>query len=113
MEIGLLTLGDHVPDPHTGQRISQAQRHSNILQYIHLAEPLGFDALLLGEHHFSDFIVAAPQLFLAEVAARTENLRLGTAVTLLAHHDAVRIAEDFATLDVLSGGARKSWRAGA
>ncbi|MDE0886134.1 MAG: LLM class flavin-dependent oxidoreductase [Myxococcota bacterium] len=104
MEIGLLTLGDHVPDPHTGQRISQAQRHSNILQYIHLAEPLGFDALLLGEHHFSDFIVSAPQLFLAEVAARTENLRLGTAVTLLAHHDPVQIAEDFATLDVLSGG---------
>ena len=104
MEIGLLTLGDHVPDPLSGRRTSQAERHQNILEYIHAAEPLGFDALLLGEHHFSDFIIASPQVFLAEVAARTENLRLGTAVTLLAHHDAVKIAEDFATLDVLSHG---------
>jgi len=104
MEIGLLTLGDHVADPRTGRRTSQAQRHANILEYAHSAEPLGFDALLLGEHHFSDFIISAPHLFLAEVAARTTRLRLATAVTLLAHHDAAHIAEDFATLDVLSHG---------
>ena len=59
MEIGLLTLGDHVPDPHTGRRTSQAERHANILEYARAAEPLGFDALLIGEHHFSDFIISA------------------------------------------------------
>ena len=104
MEVGLLTLGDHVPDPLTGRRTSQEQRHRNILEYVHSAEPLGFDALLLGEHHFSDFIISAPHLFLADVAARTTRLRLATAVTLLAHHDAAHVAEDFATLDVLSQG---------
>ncbi len=104
MEIGLLTLGDHVPDPHTGRRTSQAERHANILEYARAAEPLGFDALLIGEHHFSDFIISAPHLFLADIAARTRRLRLATAVTLLAHHDAAHIAEDFATLDVLSQG---------
>lgn len=104
MEFGLLTLGDHRADPATGERTSQAQRHQEILDYIESAEPAGFDALLVGEHHFSDFIVSVPQVFLAWLAARTSKIRLGTGVTLLPHHDAVRLAEDFATLDVVSGG---------
>ena len=91
MEVGLLTLGDHVPAPLTGRRTSQEQRHHNIREYVHSAEPLGFDALLLGEHHFSDFFISAPHLFLADVAARTTRLRLATAVTLLAYHDAAHV----------------------
>ena len=109
MELGLLTLGDHLADPATGMRTPQSQRHQEILQYLDFAEDGGFDAVIVGEHHFSDFIVSVPQVFLAWVAARTSHVRLATGVTLLPHHDAVRLAEDFATLDVVSGGRAEVW----
>ena len=109
MKFGLCSLGDHRADPTTGVRTSQSERHANILEYFSAAEPLGFDTVVAGEHHFSDFIMSVPQMFLAWVAARTENLRLASGVTLLPHHDAVRIAEDFATLDVLSEGRAEIW----
>ena len=109
MQIGLCSLGDHRADPTTGVRTSQAERHANILEYLSAAEPLGFDTVVAGEHHFSDFIMAVPQMFLSWVAAQTSQVRLASGVTLLPHHDAVRIAEDFATLDVLSGGRAEVW----
>jgi alkanesulfonate monooxygenase SsuD/methylene tetrahydromethanopterin reductase-like flavin-dependent oxidoreductase (luciferase family) len=109
MELGLLTLGDHLADPATGVRTPQAQRHREILNYLDFAEGGGFDAVIVGEHHFSDFIVSVPQVFLAWVAARTSHVRLATGVTLLPHHDAVRLAEDFATLDVVSNGRAEMW----
>ncbi|MEO2184644.1 MAG: LLM class flavin-dependent oxidoreductase, partial [bacterium] len=109
MQIGLCSLGDHRADPTTGIRTSQAERHANILEYLSAAEPLGFDTVVAGEHHFSDFIMAVPQMFLTWVAAQTSQVRLASGVTLLPHHDAVRIAEDFATLDVLSGGRAEVW----
>ena len=46
-------------------RTSQAERHRDILEYLDFAEPAGFDAVIVGEHHFSDFIVSVPQVFLA------------------------------------------------
>lgn len=109
MELGLLTLGDHRADPVTGQRTSQQQRHRDILEYLDHAEPAGFDAAFVGEHHFSDFITAAPPVFLSWLAARTSTIRLGSGVTLLPHHDAVKVAEDFATLDVVSNGRAEVW----
>ena len=63
----------------------------------------------MGEHHFSDFITAAPPVFLAWLAGRTSTITLGSGVTLLPHHDPVKIAEDFATLDVVSGGRAEVW----
>ena len=65
MELGLLTLGDHRADPSTGVRTTQAERHRDILEYLDYAEPAGFDALFVGEHHFSDFITASPPVFLS------------------------------------------------
>ncbi len=109
MKQGLCSLGDHRADPLTGKRTSQAQRHAEFIEYLDMAEPLGFDTVVAGEHHFSDFIVSVPQLFLARLAGRTEKVRLASGVTLLPHHDPVRIAEDFATLDVLSGGRAEVW----
>ena len=109
MELGICTLGDHRADPTTGVRTSQAERHQNILEYLSAAEPLGFDAVVAGEHHFSDFIMSVPQLFLSWIAGQTKQIRLASGVTLLPHHDAVRIAEDFATLDVLSDGRAEVW----
>jgi len=109
MDLGLLTLGDHRADPATGVRTSQEQKHQQLLDYIDFAAPAGFDTVIVGEHHFSDFIVSVPQVFLAWVAARHPDVRLATGVTLLPHHDPVRLAEDFATLDVVSGGRAELW----
>lgn len=109
MEFGLLTLGDHRADPMSGVRTTQQEKHREILRYIDYAEPAGFDAVLVGEHHFSDFIVSSPHVFLSWLAGRTSKIRLGTGVSLLPHHDPVRLAEDFATLDVISDGRAEVW----
>jgi len=109
IEQGLCSLGDHVADPTTGVRTSQVERHANILEYLGAAESLGFDAVIAGEHHFSDFIMSVPQMFLAHLAGSTRRIRLASGVTLLPHHDPVRLAEDFATLDVLSAGRAEMW----
>ncbi len=109
MELGLLTLGDHRADPVAGARTSQAERHRDILEYLSYAEPAGFDAVFVGEHHFSDFITSAPPVFLAWLAGRTSTITLGSGVTLLPHHDPVKVAEDFATLDVVSDGRAEMW----
>ncbi len=109
MELGLLTLGDHRADPTTGERTSQRERHANIFEYLDFAEPGGFDAAFVGEHHFSDFITSAPPVFLAWLAGRTSRISLGSGVSLLPHHDPVKTAEDFATLDVVSNGRAELW----
>lgn len=69
-----------------------------------LAEALGFDGFFLPEHHQEPHWPSAPLVTLAAVAGRTRRLRLGTAVTVMALHNPVRLAEEAATLDVLSGG---------
>lgn len=104
MELGILSLGDHLPDPRTGQRVSQAARHQSIVETGVRAEELGFSMIAIGEHHFNDYIVASPSVVLAAIASRTSRIRLAPAVTLLPMADPVRVAEDFATLDLISGG---------
>ena len=104
MKEGLLILGDHLADPHSGERVSQAQRHRQFVDLAVRAEALGFDSVWLGEHHLCDYILSSPPVVLAAIASLTSRLRLGTAVTLLGNLDPVRAAEDYATLDALSGG---------
>ncbi len=104
MKEGLLILGDHLPDPHTGERVSQAQRQRQFVDLAVRAEALGFDSVWLGEHHLCDYILSSPPVVLAAIASRTRSLRLGTAVTLLGNLDPVRAAEDYATVDALSDG---------
>ncbi len=104
MKHGILTLGDHLPDPHTGKRVGVPARYRQIVELAIGAEELGFDAVHVGEHHFCDYAVSAPAVILGAIAERTHRLRLGTGVALLANHDPVRLAEEYATLDALSGG---------
>lgn len=105
MKFDLVSLGDHLPDPHTGDyNETQAERFDLWVEEGVLAERLGFHAYWLGEHHCSDYIVSSPQMLLAAVAGRTKSIRLGTAVSLLPNNDPVRLAEDFASLDLLSHG---------
>jgi alkanesulfonate monooxygenase SsuD/methylene tetrahydromethanopterin reductase-like flavin-dependent oxidoreductase (luciferase family) len=85
---------------------SEQQRYRDIIAQIELGDELGFDTAWLGELHFSRgfSILANPLMVLAAAAQRTSQIRLGTAVTLLPLHNPVKIAEDAATADLLSGG---------
>nr|WP_042179628.1 LLM class flavin-dependent oxidoreductase [Kibdelosporangium sp. MJ126-NF4]CEL13927.1 putative oxidoreductase protein [Kibdelosporangium sp. MJ126-NF4]CTQ88295.1 putative oxidoreductase protein [Kibdelosporangium sp. MJ126-NF4] len=104
MDVYLLILGDHLPDPRTGRTLSEPDRIRAMVDQAVVAEQAGFTGVAIGEHHFTHYIVSAPELLLATIAARTTTLRLSTGVTLLAHRDPVRVAEELATLDVLSDG---------
>ena len=85
---------------------SESQRYQDILAQIHLADETGFDSVWLGELHFGPrtSIMASPLMVLATAAQHTQRIRLGTAVTLLPLHSPVKIAEEAATADILSGG---------
>ncbi|SER63130.1 Flavin-dependent oxidoreductase, luciferase family (includes alkanesulfonate monooxygenase SsuD and methylene tetrahydromethanopterin reductase) [Lentzea xinjiangensis] len=104
MDVYLLILGDHLPNPCTGEEVPQADRLRAMVEQAVVAEEAGFAGVAIGEHHFTRYIVSAPELLLAAVAARTSTLKLSTGVTLLAHRDPVLVAEALATLDVLSNG---------
>jgi len=104
MEIGLYTFAELYPDPRTGELISPEQRMRNLMEEVELADQLGLDVFGIGEHHRPDLIVSAPAVALAAAAARTERIRLTSAVTVLSSDDPVRVFQDFATVDLLSGG---------
>ena len=76
----------------------------NLLEEAELADQVGLDVFGVGEHHRPDFAVSSPAVALAAIAARTERIRLTSAVTVLSSDDPVRVFQDFATLDLLSGG---------
>ena len=98
-----MTLGDHLADPHTGTWSTQTEKYQLVVDYAVRGEAAGFTSVMLGEHHFCDYIVSSPPVVLGAIAARTTTLRLNTGVTLLPTLDPLRVAEDFATLDVVSG----------
>ncbi len=102
--IGFATLGDWLPNPKTGVRVPESERFRHFVEFGVLAETLGFWSYHLGEHHFSDYVLSSPPVILAAVAERTDNIRLSTAVALLTLRDPVHVAEDYGTLDVISGG---------
>ena len=85
---------------------SESQRYHDILAQIVWGDELGFDTVWLGELHFGrrSSILAAPLMVLGAAAQRTARIRLGTAVTLLPLHNPIKIAEEAATADILSGG---------
>jgi natural product biosynthesis luciferase-like monooxygenase protein len=85
---------------------NSADRLHSIVDQAGYAEELGFDSIWLAEHHFHSFggFLSSPPVIGAAIAQRTTKIRIGTAVTLLPYHNPLRIAEDYATLDCLSGG---------
>jgi len=104
MELGLYTFGERTPDPRTGRTVSPAQRLRDLLEEIELADEVGLDVFGVGEHHRPDYVVSSPAVVLAAAAARTRRIRLTSAVTVLSSDDPVRVFQDFATIDALSGG---------
>ncbi|TJY42842.1 LLM class flavin-dependent oxidoreductase [Cohnella pontilimi] len=104
IEIGLYTLADLGPDPHTGQTISAKQRVKEIVEAAKLADEAGLDVFGVGEHHRLDYAVSAPPVILAAIAQVTERIKLTSTTTVLSTVDPVRLFEDFATLDLISEG---------
>ena len=104
MELGLYTFAELTPDPATGRALSPEQRLRNMLEEAALADEVGLDVFAIGEHHRPDFAVSAPAVALAAVAATTSRLRLTSAVTVLSSEDPVRVFQQYATLDLVSGG---------
>lgn len=104
MKFGLFSLVANHPDPVTGAMLSQHERLRQVVDEAVFAEELGFDAYGVGERHGEPFLSSAPPVILAAVAERTERVRLLTTLTVLSVLDPVRVAEDYATLDQLSGG---------
>ena len=98
MELGLATFAD------LSSGISPEQRMRELLEEAVLADQLGLDVFAIGEHHRPDFLISSPAVALAAVAARTERIRLSSAVTVLSSDDPVRVFQQFAELDLISGG---------
>lgn len=103
MEFGIDTFGDVTVDA-DGATLSQAEVLRNVVEEGVLADRVGLSFIGIGEHHREDFAVSAPEVVLAAIAARTEQIHLGSAVTVLSSDDPVRVWQRFATLDGLSNG---------
>ncbi len=104
MQIGIDSFVSTVTDPETGLAVAPAQRMAHLLEEVERADRVGLDTFGVGEHHRQDFMDSAPSLILAAAAARTERIRLNSAVTVLSAADPVRVFQQFATLDLISGG---------
>lgn len=104
MKFALFSLVMNVPNAINGERFTTQEKFQNILKQAQLAEELGFEAYGVGERHGPPFLSSSPPVILTAIAARTERIRLLTTVTVLSVLDPVRVAEDYATLDHLSGG---------
>ncbi len=104
MELGIYTFGDVAINTSTGGQINAHQRIKNLIEEAELADQLGLDVYAVGEHHRADYVVSSPAVVLAGAAARTKNIRLSSAVTVLSSDDPVRVFQDFATLDLISDG---------
>jgi probable LLM family oxidoreductase len=104
MELGVFTFAELTPDAATGETISAEQRVKDLLEEIELADQVGLDVFGIGEHHRPDYLVSAPAVVLAAAAVRTKRIRLSSAVNVLGSDDPVRIFQQFATVDLLSGG---------
>ncbi|MBM4761880.1 LLM class flavin-dependent oxidoreductase [Bacillus sp. B15-48] len=104
MELGISTFVETTPDVKTGEVISHAQRISEVVEEIVLADQVGLDIFGVGEHHREDYAASSPAVVLAAAATQTTRIRLTSAVTVLSSADPVRVFQDFATLDALSNG---------
>jgi len=98
MELGVATFADLASGVNSRERMRQ------LLEEAELADQLGLDVFAVGEHHRPDFLVSSPAVALAAIAARTQRIRLSSAVTVLSSDDPVRVFQEFAEIDLISGG---------
>jgi probable LLM family oxidoreductase len=104
MEIGIDSFAAILPDPATGKPPSATDRMADLLEEVEVADRVGLDVFGMGEHHRAEFLDSAPAIILAAAAARTNTIRLTSAVTVLSAADPVRVFQEFATLDLIAKG---------
>ena len=102
MEIGIDSFAAAFTED--SRAVSASDRIRNLIEQIERADQLGLDSFGIGEHHRREFLDSAPTIILSAAAARTERIRLTSAVTVLSAADPVRLFQEFATLDLLSRG---------
>ena len=101
MRLSIFSVQDHYPAGHR----SVAQLYGEVIAQAELADSIGYDTFWVAEHHFHEYgVVPNPALMLATLAQRTKRLRLGTAISILTFHNPLTVAENYAMVDVLSGG---------
>jgi probable LLM family oxidoreductase len=103
IELGLDTFGDVTVDAN-GRQLTQAEVLRNVVDEGILADQVGLSFFCVGEHHRKDFSISAPEVVLSAIAARTTQIHLGSAVTVLSSDDPVRVFERFSTLNAISDG---------
>jgi probable LLM family oxidoreductase len=104
MEIGIHTFASANFKDENGELISNSQALEELLERIEYADKIGIDEVGIGEHHRKEFLDSAAHIILSAAAARTKNIRLTSAVTVLSVSDPVRVFQNFATLDLISNG---------
>jgi probable LLM family oxidoreductase len=104
MELGISTFGEVTPDKSAGKAINAHRRIQELLEEVKLADEVGLDVFAFGEHHRPDFVISAPEILMSAAAAITKNIRLSSSVTVLSSADPVRTFQNFATVDLISGG---------
>jgi probable LLM family oxidoreductase len=102
MQVGIDSFAAALDD--TSLSVDSSERLQNLIEQIELADQIGLDVFGVGEHHRLGFLDSAPAVILSAAAARTKQIRLTSAVTVLSAADPVRIFQEFATLDLLSQG---------
>lgn len=102
-EFGIYSLGDRIPNI-KGNIISAKKRVEEMIQIAKMADQAGLDIFGIGEHHRLDFVTSSYAMLLASIARETKNIKLTSALSVISTADPVRVYEDFATLDILSGG---------
>jgi probable LLM family oxidoreductase len=98
MDLGLVTFADLHPG------VTAEERMRDLLEEAKLADELGLKLFAVGEHHRPDYLVSSPATALAAIAAVTRQIRLSSAVTILSSDDPVRVFQQFAHVDLISGG---------
>ena len=104
MKVGVDSFVAAVTDPDTDHVVGPVERFAQLLEEIETADRAGLYSYGIGEHHRAEYYDAAPAVILAAAAARTRRIRLRSAVTVLSAADPVRVFQEYATVDLISGG---------
>ena len=104
MEIGIDSFAAKLTDANGRQVGTDSESIGELIDRMVHADRVGLDVFGVGEHHRKEFLDSAPTIILAAAAARTEKIKLSSAVTVLSAADPVRVFQNFATLDLVSGG---------
>src|SRR5664279_4329140 len=104
MQFGVFSVGDVTIDPTTGRAPSEAERIQAMVTIALKAEEVGLDVFATGEHHNPPFVPSSPTTTLGYLAATTSTILLSTATTLITTNDPVKIADDYATLQIIADG---------